>query len=40
MWPAIMDFLRQSHKDCVNAKSSLKALRELFDATPAADETP
>ncbi|MGB5344796.1 MAG: flagellar protein export ATPase FliI [Woeseia sp.] len=39
MWPAIIEFLRQSHKDCVSAKSSLKALRELFDATPAADET-
>ncbi len=30
LWPAIIDFLRQPHDQCVNARDSLTALRELF----------
>lgn len=33
LWPAIIEFLRQPHTECVSSKASLQALRELFDAT-------
>jgi flagellum-specific ATP synthase len=32
LWPAIIEFLRQPHTECVNSKTSLQALRALFDA--------
>ena len=37
LWPAITEFLRQRHSECVTAATSLAQLRELFDATPAAE---
>lgn len=41
LWPSILEFLRQSHTECVDANRSLADLRELFDASQAAgtDET-
>lgn len=33
LWPAITEFLRQHHDECVDAPRSLKALRELFAAS-------
>ncbi len=33
LWPAVIEFLRQPHTECVSSKASLQALRELFDAT-------
>jgi flagellum-specific ATP synthase len=35
LWPSLIDFLRQSRSDCVDAARSLDALRELFDAASA-----
>ncbi len=37
LWPSIIDFLRQHHGESVDSRASLAALRELFDAAPAAD---
>lgn len=41
LWPSILEFLRQSHTECVDAHKSLANLRELFDASQSAgtDET-
>ena len=38
MWPAIIEFLRQSHKENVNADQSMIELRELFNAEPSVPE--
>ncbi len=40
LWPSIIDFLRQHHNQNVNAQTSLDDLRELFDATPSAQQPP
>ncbi len=42
LWPAILEFLRQQHTECVGANKSLAELRQLFDASQSAgtDETP
>ncbi len=32
LWPAITEFMRQHHNECVDTASSLKALRSLFAA--------
>lgn len=34
LWPAIIEFLRQSHKESVSCAESLTALRDLFNAAP------
>ena len=37
MWPAITEFLRQPHREAVNASQSLDDLRALFEPTESAD---
>ena len=36
MWPAVIEFLRQHHLECVDDTASLAALRDLFSASDAA----
>lgn len=38
LWPAIIEFLRQSHKENVNADQSMIELRDLFNAVPSLQE--
>lgn len=40
LWPAITEFLRQHHDECIDAPSSLKALRDLFAARAGEIEQP
>lgn len=38
LWPAITEFLRQPHSECISASKSLQDLRDLFDAAARAGE--
>lgn len=40
LWPAVIEFLRQQHTQCVDVHASLDTLRELFDASAQASDTP
>ena len=40
LWPSMIEFLRQHQHDSVDTRGSLAALRELFDASPAAETGP
>jgi flagellum-specific ATP synthase len=39
MWPSIIEFLRQHQNQSIDSAKSLADLRELFDATPGAEQT-
>ncbi len=39
MWPSIIEFLRQHQNQSIDSTKSLADLRELFDATPGAEQT-